>query len=304
MSVPKYYEFFPYILNCLSDEKEHSKKQITEYCALKAKLSEEEKRETNQSGQRSYENRIGWAITYLKKAGLITKVSRSIYVITDAGKEAVKNGSDKVNLDYLKKFDSFKMFSNMSKNNSMIESDDSCKEESPQELLESSINEINSSLCDDLMGELLKMSPFDFEKLIVKLLIKMGYGTLRQNEDSVTKKSGDEGIDGVVSADKLGFDSIYIQAKKWQPDSTVGRPEIQRFLGALSGQGATKGLFITTSHFSKEAIDFANKHLQQRIVLVDGHQLTNLMVESDLGVSVEQTYVIKKVDYDFFNDYM
>lgn len=304
MSVPKYYEFFPYILNCLSDEKEHSKKQITEYCALEAKLSEEEKRETNQSGQKSYENRIGWAITYLKKAGLITKVSRSIYVITDAGKEAVKNGSDKVNLDYLKKFDSFNMFSNMSKNNYMIESDDSCKEESPQELLESSINEINSSLCDDLMGELLKMSPYDFEKLIVKLLIKMGYGTLRQNEDTVTKKSGDEGIDGVVSADKLGFDSIYIQAKKWQADSTVGRPEIQRFLGALSGQGATKGLFITTAHFSKEAIDFANKHLQQRIVLVDGNQLTNLMVEYDLGVSVEQTYVIKKVDYDFFNDYM
>ena len=130
----------------------------------------------------------------------------------------------------------------------------------------------------------------------------MGYGTLKQNVEAVTKKSGDEGIDGIVSADKFGFDSIYIQAKKWNNDSTVGRPEIQKFLGALAGQGATKGIFITTAHFSKEAQDYANKQLHQKIVLVDGKQLTNLMVEFNLGVSVIETYVVKRVDYDFFND--
>ena len=146
------------------------------------------------------------------------------------------------------------------------------------------------------------MSPYDFENLIVRLLIKMGYGTLKQNEMAVTPKSGDEGIDGIVSADKFGFDSIYIQAKKWRSDSTVGRPEIQKFLGALAGQGATKGIFITTAHFSKEAIAFAEKQLHQKIVLVDGNQLTELMIEYNLGVSVVETYVVKRVDYDFFND--
>ena len=154
----------------------------------------------------------------------------------------------------------------------------------------------------DVMSELLKMSPYDFENLIVRLLIKMGYGTLKQNEMAVTPKSGDEGIDGMVSADKFGFDSIYIQAKKWRSDSTVGRPEIQKFLGALAGQGATKGIFITTAHFSKEAIAFAEKQLHQKIVLVDGNQLTELMIEYNLGVSVVETYVVKRVDYDFFND--
>lgn len=146
------------------------------------------------------------------------------------------------------------------------------------------------------------MSPYDFENLVVRLLIKMGYGTLKQKPDAVTKKTGDEGIDGVVSADKFGFDSIYIQAKKWQTSSTVGRPEVQRFLGALAGQGATKGIFITTAHFSKEAIDFANKQLHQKIVLVDGEQLSKLMTEYDFGVSTVESYVVKRVDYDFFNN--
>ena len=302
MPVPKYYQFFPSILDCLADGKEHNLKEVAEYCANKFNLSDEDKREALPSGQPTYLNRVGWAITYLKKAGLIDRTSRSVYVITDLGEEAVKNGSSNVDLEYLRRFDSFNEFSNP-KNTQL----DNCvdinkKEESPQEQLELSIREINSSLCDSLMSELLKMSPYDFENLIVRLLIKMGYGTLKQNEMAFTPKSGDEGIDGIVSADKFGFDSIYIQAKKWRSDSTVGRPEIQKFLGALAGQGATKGIFITTAHFSKEAIAFAEKQLHQKIVLVDGNQLTELMIEYNLGVSVVETYVVKRVDYDFFND--
>lgn len=302
MPVPKYYQFFPSILDCLADGKEHNLKEVAEYCANKFNLSDEDKREALPSGQPTYLNRVGWARTYLKKAGLIDRTSRSVYVITDLGEEAVKNGSSNVDLEYLRRFDSFNEFSNP-KNTQL----DNCvdinkKEESPQEQLELSIREINSSLCDSLMSELLKMSPYDFENLIVRLLIKMGYGTLKQNEMAVTPKSGDEGIDGIVSADKFGFDSIYIQAKKWCSDSTVGRPEIQKFLGALAGQGATKGIFITTAHFSKEAIAFAEKQLHQKIVLVDGNQLTELMIEYNLGVSVVETYVVKRVDYDFFND--
>lgn len=302
MPVPKYYEFFPYVLDCLSDGKEHTMKEIAEYCAISTKLTEDDKRETIPSGMPVYTNRVGWARTYLSKAGLIERVSRSVYRITAQGKKAVEFGVEKVDLRYLSQFDSFNEFSNpkttdKEKIKTVIE-----KEESPQEQIESAIKKINSSLLDDIMSEVLKMSPYDFENLVVRLLIKMGYGTLKQNPDAVTKKTGDEGIDGVVSADKFGFDSIYIQAKKWQTSSTVGRPEVQRFLGALAGQGATKGIFITTAHFSKEAIDFANKQLHQKIVLVDGEQLSKLMIEYDFGVSTVESYVVKRVDYDFFNN--
>jgi restriction system protein len=302
MPVPKYYQFFPSILDCLADGKEHNLKEVAEYCANKFNLSDEDKRETLPSGQARYLTRLGWARTYLKKAGLIDRTSRSVYVITDLGEEAVRNGSSNVDLEYLRRFDSFNEFSNPKSTQPDNCVDINKKEESPQEQLELSIREINSSLCDSLMSELLKMSPYDFENLIVRLLIKMGYGTLKQNETAVTPKSGDEGIDGIVSADKFGFDSIYIQAKKWRSDTTVGRPEIQKFLGALAGQGATKGIFITTAHFSKEASAFAEKQLHQKIVLVDGNQLTELMIEYNLGVSVVETYVVKRVDYDFFND--
>lgn len=302
MPVPKYYEFFSYVLECLSDDNHHTMKEIAEYCATAAKLTENDKRETISSGMPVYTNRVGWARTYLSKAGLIERVARSTYHITSTGKKAVKCGVQKVDLQYLRQFESFNEFSNSkttdkNKTEVVIE-----KEESPQEQIESAISKINSSLLDDIMSEVLKMSPYDFENLVVRLLIKMGYGTLKQNSDAVTKKTGDEGIDGVVSADKFGFDSIYIQAKKWQMSSTVGRPEVQKFLGALAGQGATKGIFITTAHFSKEAIDFANKQLHQKIVLVDGEQLSKLMIEYDFGVSTVENYVVKRVDYDFFNN--
>ena len=147
------------------------------------------------------------------------------------------------------------------------------------------------------MQEILKMEWYDFEKLVVKLLSAMGYG-----EPVTTKKSGDDGIDGLIKADKFGFDTIYVQAKQWQLDSTITRPDIQKFLGALVGQGASKGLFITTARFSKEAILFTQRHLQQKIILVDGNELTKLMIEYNLGVSIESTLQIKRIDYDFFSE--
>ena len=168
--------------------------------------------------------------------------------------------------------------------------------------MESALDELNNELSNDLMSEIMKISPFEFERLVVKLLIKMGYGTMEENKNAVTSKSCDEGIDGIVSADKFGFDSIYIQAKQWKPDSVVSRPEIQKFLGALAGQGASKGMFITTAQFSKEAVSFASKQLHSKIVLVDGKQLTKLMIDYDLGVSTVATYTIKRIDSDFFNE--
>lgn len=170
--------------------------------------------------------------------------------------------------------------------------------------MESALSELNSDLADELTAEIMKISPYEFERLVAKLLIAMGYGTMEGNPDAVTKKSGDEGIDGVVSADKFGFDSIYIQAKQWQPDSVVGRPEVQKFLGALAGQGASKGIFITTAKYSREAAEFAAKQLHSKIVLVDGKQLAKLMIEYDLGVSSVATYKIKRIDSDFFDEYI
>ena len=152
------------------------------------------------------------------------------------------------------------------------------------------------------MTEIMKISPYEFESLVVKLLIKMGYGNMQSVDKILTKKSNDEGIDGIVTQDKLGFDSIYIQAKQWKQDSIVGRPEIQKFLGALAGQGATRGLFITTSRFSSEAISYVNKQLNHKIVLVDGKTLTSFMIRYNLGVSVYKTYDLKRIDMDFFNE--
>ena len=303
MSVPKYNEFFPSIIRCLSDGNIHSFKELTEYCANEFKLSDIDKSEIVSSGKNTLYDRVGWAKTYLKKAGLITSPKRKYFCLTEEGHKAFQNGADNVTLAYLNQFDSFTEFTKKIKtNNTPLKSLPVPKTDSPQEQIENAINELNDELSDDLMEEITKISPYEFERLVVKLLIAMGYGTMEENKDAVTSKSGDEGIDGIVSADKFGFDSIYIQAKQWKPDSVVSRPEIQKFLGALAGQGATKGIFITTAQFSKEAINFAAKQLHSKIVLVNGKQLTKLMIDYDLGVSTVAIYRIKRIDSDFFNE--
>ncbi|MBR0233023.1 MAG: restriction endonuclease, partial [Synergistaceae bacterium] len=173
--------------------------------------------------------------------------------------------------------------------------------QTPQELIENAISELKSVLIDKLLTEINNMNPYDFERLVVDLLLKMGYGSPEQNQDAVTKKSGDEGLDGIVKADRFGFDAVYTQAKKWKEDSFVGRPEIQKFLGAVAGQGATKGLYITTGQFTKEAKDFAARQLNHKIILIDGKQLAELMIEYDLGVTTVKTYPIKRIDSDYFD---
>ena len=174
--------------------------------------------------------------------------------------------------------------------------------ESPQDILDDAYNQINAALIDDVLSEVMKQSPLFFEHLVIKLLTQMGYGGSLEDAGTVTRTSGDEGIDGMIREDKLGFDQIYIQAKRWDRNSTVGRPELQKFVGALAGQGASKGLFITTAQFTKEAKEYANKQHTTKNVLVDGTSLAKLMIEYNIGVSVETTYSIKKIDSDFFDD--
>jgi restriction system protein len=302
MAVPKYNEFFSPILTILSDGKQHSTREIRTFCIAHFSLTEDDVQQTTSGGKQNLLNdRIGWAKTYLKRAGLIECPSRSQYLITDEGNKAVRYGTQNVTVEYLKQYESFRKFWNPASytNASVSLKELENTEKSPKEIIESSVNQINESLADTLMQEVLKMEWYDFEKLVVVLLQKMGYG-----EPTTTQKSGDDGIDGLVKADRFGFDTIYVQAKQWKENSIVGKPDIQRFLGALVEKGATKGLFITTTKFSSKAIEFAQRHLQQKIILVDGAELTSLMIEYNLGVSVETTYEVKRMDYDFFNEYL
>ncbi len=302
MAVPKFHEFFPAFLQCLSDGNAHHMKEIQEFCVAYFSLTDEDLRELTPSGSVSrVKDRIGWARTYLKKAGLIQSSARSVYQLTEEGKNAVaKYGAEKITLSFLNRYDSFRAFYGHDvppeKNVPSTLSIENAGQD-PKEQIEFAIEQIHSALAEDLMQQIMEMESYDFEKLVVLLLEKMGYG-----KPITTKKSGDEGIDGFVKADQFGFDSIYVQAKQWKPESIVGRPEVQRFLGAMAGQGATKGLFFTTTRFSKEAEKYAERQLQQKIVLVDGEKLTKLMIAYNLGVSIEKTYEVKHIDLDFFHD--
>jgi restriction system protein len=306
MSIPKYYELFLPVMECLKDGAQHTSKETIDYCANYCKLTSEERNEKLQSGQTILTNRVSWAYVYLSKAGLIEKSGRGVYIITQEGERAIKDGCDKITIEYLTKHPKFNDFAKgtLNKNDSSKMAQLELKDDkSPAEMMDIAASQLNADLSDELLEEIMKISPYDFERLVVKLLIAMGYGTMEENKDAVTPKSGDEGIDGIVSADKFGFDSIYIQAKQWKKDNLVSRPEIQKFIGALATtQGATKGIFITTSDFTKGAVEIISKHTQNKIVLVNGKQLAKLMIEYDLGVSTIATYKVKRIDSDFFNE--
>lgn len=300
MAVPKYYEMYKSFLKVLIDGKIHSIKEEKQQIIDDFQLTESEISELLPSGKQAiFDNRIGWCRTYLKKAELIESPSRGQYKITEIGAK-VFNENEVIDNDVLRQFQSFVDFVGgelkENKGQAIICNND----ETPQETLDRVYKELNKSLANDLLSEITEMNPYGFESLVVDLLIKMGYGRL-QYESHVTRKSGDEGIDGIVTADKLGFDSIYIQAKRFK-DNSVGRPDIQKFVGALAGQGAQKGIFITTSTFTKEAIAFVEKNLNYKIVLIDGIRLAELMIEYELGVFTQYTYQVKQIDSDYFSE--
>lgn len=300
MSMPKYDEMFRAFLLCLKDGKAHKFKDIVTFCGEFHHLTQEDWSTITSSGQLLINNRVGWVRTYLKKAGLIIGTGRGFQQITADGLEALKQPN--IDIDYLMRFETFREFKGGKKPGSSG-GEGSDLSLSPQERIENAIAELNSSLADELMEEILKIDPYQFEHLVIRLLVAMGYGNMQDNQNAVTRRSGDEGIDGVLTADKFGFDAIYIQAKQWKQGSVVGRPDVQKFVGAMAGQGAAKGLFITTAKFTNEAIDYAKKNLTNKIVLVDGNALTKLMIEHDVGVYTAETYRVKKVDTDFFSDF-
>lgn len=302
MGIPKYDEMYRVFLDCLADGKMHRSKEIKDIVATAFHLSNEDRSELLPSGKQPiFDNRLGWTRAYLKKAGLIESPSRGSYVITADGKQVLSEDPQHIDNQYLQRFESFRRFvspdcSTVSPMAPAISS------QTPQDVLDGAYEQIHAALIDDVLTEIMKQTPTFFEHLVVKLLTKMGYGGSLEDAGVVIGQSGDEGIDGIIREDKLGFSSIYIQAKRWDCDKVIGRPEIQKFVGALAGQGATKGLFITTAQFSKEARLYAKKQHTTKVVLVDGTTLVKLMIEYNLGVSNEATYEIKRIDMDFFNE--
>ena len=301
MAVPKFFEFFEGFLFAIKDGELHSAKEVRDVIGSKMNLTEEDRTELLPSGtQYTFDNRVSWARTYLKKAGLIETPQRGKYRITPLGEKALSSG-EKIDLKYLGKFESFQEFQKNATNGN-TDSIEEEKDESPTETLDSAYQQITMTLASQLMDEIMKLSPSEFEKLVVKLLLRMGYGNGLDDAGRVTQKSKDGGIDGIIKEDQLGFSNIYIQAKQWNTDQTVTAPEIQKFVGALQGKQAQKGLFITTAKFTSGAAEYVNNLLGAKVVLVDGAMLTKLMIKHNIGVSVEHKYVIKKIDSDFFAD--
>lgn len=306
MAIPTYHQFYSAIIELLSDGNTHTSSETIEHCADVFGLSDEERTAILPSkGQTVLANRVGWARIYLKKAGLIISPSRGKYTITDIGIKAWKEKGMKIDNKYLSEFKSFRDFIKISKTKEPRKPDTLSNAESentPQEIIEDAYQKITIKLSDDLMSNIMGQNPAFFERLVMDLLEKMGYGGELKNPSQVTGKTGDEGIDGIIRQDTLGFDKIYVQAKRWAEDHPVGEPDIQQFAGALMGKGANKGLFITTSYFTKAAKNFVTKHMTAKIVLIDGTQLTKLMIDHNLGVSTIHNYEIKRVDSDYFND--
>ena len=316
MAIPKYDEMYREFLETISDDNLHKISEIRDTLVTVFNVSDDERKELLPSGKQPlFNNRVNWTSSYLKQAGLIKNTSRGVYQITEAGKKTLAADVSKIDNNFLLKFDSFKDFLSRSTPDTSVNADNTpiitnnssdqhsaVTSESPQDILDSAFNKIKTALIDDILSEIMKQSPTFFENLVVNLLTQMGYGGSLKGAGTVTRSTGDEGIDGIIREDKLGFNLIYIQAKRWDRNSTVGRPEIQKFVGALAGQGAAKGLFITTAQFTKEAVEYASKQHTTKIILIDGIALAELMIEYNVGVSVEATYSIKKIDSDFFDD--
>ncbi|MFN7255075.1 MAG: restriction endonuclease [Microcystis sp.] len=306
MPIPDFQSIMLPLLKILADGKVYKYREIIEALVREFQVTEAERKEMLPSGQQEiFANRVGWAKTYLKKAGLIDSPQRATFVISEKGKEILSQNLDHIDTKFLRQFPEFQEFTRVNKQNETITLErnlsTSDQEQNPEELLENSYQEIRQALATDLLSILRKLSPDAFEKLVVELLVKMGYGGSIRDAGKAVGKSGDQGIDGIIKEDRLGLDIIYIQAKRWADNNAVGRPEIQKFVGALAGQGAKKGIFITTSYFTKEALEYVPRN-EIKIVLIDGEELGQLMIDYNLGVSTQKIYEIKRIDHDYFGD--
>ena len=305
MGIPKYDDLTRPMLELLADGRMHHTRELADVLSDRFKITEEERNALLPSeGQTYMVNRTGWAGFHLQQAGLVSRPKRAFWQITEAGQKVLLEPPNKLDRQALMRFVAFAAFmKNRSKlrgraeDQAVIDGDQS--DGPPEEVIADAFKVLQAALKDELLAVVRRMAPIRFERLVLDLLIAMGYGGSREEAARMTKISNDEGIDGVINEDRLGLDIIYVQAKRWQ--NTVGRKEIQSFVGALAGQQAQKGVFITTSEFAETARDFARK-IPQKVILIDGDRLAELMIEHNIGISLLHAYEIKRVDSDYFEE--
>ncbi len=297
MPIPDFQALMLPIVKIAGDGADHTAHELRERLAEELGLSEQERKELLPSGQQPvFTNRLSWARAHLRMAGLLEKTGRGTFRITSRGQQALASHPSAINLRFLRQFPEYLEALKRPRDDTPIASSNA-DERTPQEQLELAYETLRANLAKDLLIQLKASTPDFFERIVVEMLVRMGYGGTRRDAGQAIGKSGDEGIDGIIKEDRLGLDIIYIQAKRWQ--STVSRPEIQKFAGALQGQRAKKGVFITTSDFSKDAIEYAAS-IDSKIVLIDGNQLAELMIDHNVGVTPIANYEVKQIDADYF----
>ena len=301
MAIPDYQTLMLPVLKLASDQQEHKLREAVEQLADEFALSDDERNELLPSGSQAvFNNRVHWSRTYLKQAGLLDAPKRGVFQITESGLSLLAENPEMVNVSLLERYPQFQEFRSRRKDKTNDKDEGAgTSTETPEDTLASAYKAIQRKVEEEILDAIMQSSPSFFERLVVDLLVKMGYGGNRQDAGRALGKSGDGGIDGIINEDRLGLDVIYIQAKRWE--GTVGRPEIQKFAGALQGQRARKGVFITTSCFSKEAVEYASL-IESKIILIDGTRLASLMTEHNVGVSTSGVYEVKKIDSDYFDE--
>ncbi len=298
MSIPDFQSLMLPLLKLTGDRKEHSSREAIEALASQFHLTEAERNELLPSGRApAFDNRVGWARFYLGKAGLLQSPQRARFVITERGLAVLADKPPAISIAYLRRFPEFLEFQAAPKQPKEGQRPVIEETATPEEAIEAAFQRIQDGLAKDLLDMVKGCSPAFFERLVIDLLVKMGYGGTRRDAGQAIGRSGDGGIDGIIKEDRLGLDVVYVQAKRWE--GTVGRPEIQSFAGALQGQRARRGVFITTSDFSQPALHFAST-IESKIVLIDGATLAQLMIDYNIGVTSVATYELKRADSDYF----
>lgn len=305
MVVPDFQSLMLPLLKFSNDGKEHTQSETAESLAHQFKITDAERREMLPSGRQTrFDNRVAWAVVYLRKAGFLESPKRGRFRITEKGITILKTKPPKINIKFLMEhgdpeFQEFHHPSSQTGQEVHSNHESNTEIRTPREILEAGYQELRRDLSQELLKRIKSCSPLFFEQLVVDLLVKMGYGGSYKDAGQAVGKIGDGGIDGIIKEDKLGLDAIYIQAKRW--DGTVGRPVVQAFAGSLMGHGARKGVLITTSQFSQDAKDYVTR-IEKKIVLIDGEELSQLMMDYGIGVTDEASYTIKRLDSDYFNE--
>ncbi len=305
MAIPDYETLMLPVLKVAGDGQEHRIGNVVNQLARDFGLTEEEKQQILPSGkQATFANRVGWA----NQAGLLEATKRAHFKITDRGKKSLAEGPPRIDVEYLSQFAEFVQFKERGRLPGTEASTNvgetpsvPLQSETPDELLRSTVKQIETALKKELLDRILAAPPAFFESLIVALLLAMGYGGSREEAGKIVGRSGDGGIDGVIDQDALGLDRVYVQAKRYVAENAVSEPEIRAFSGSLGAAKANKGVFVTTSYFTQPALNFAERH-PFKIVLIDGERLASLMIRHNVGVRIDETLYLKKMDEDFFGD--